>query len=51
MKTACFVWLQGLRFASAECVSDQDSGNLGPLPLQEHTLLLHRQQEKGLLLR
>jgi hypothetical protein len=46
-----FLWLQGLWLASAECVSDQDSGGVRPLPLQEHTLLLHRQQQEGLLLR
>jgi hypothetical protein len=35
------VWLQGLWLASAECQRDQNSGGVRPLPVQEHTLLVH----------
>jgi hypothetical protein len=37
----CFMCSQGLWLASAECNSNQDSGGVRPLPIQEHTLLLH----------
>jgi hypothetical protein len=51
LHAAGLLLLQGLWLACAECNSLQDSGGVRPLPIPQHTLLLHRQQQEGILLR